>query len=74
MSKINGSQPLFGQMLFQSSEVTKVDNCVLGKEQGIPNQRSCRKPFSLDNYSGKNQPQIFGGTRRSNENTREVEV
>ena len=68
MSKINGSQPLFGQMLFQSSEVPKVDNCVLAKEQGIPNQRSCRKPFSLDKNCQQTRPKMFAATGKSHGN------
>ena len=39
------------QMLFQSSEVPKIDNCVLSNEQRVGKQKSSRKTCFLDNFS-----------------------
>ena len=52
ISKLSGSQPLFSKFS-QSSEVPKVHNCVLSKEQRIRKQTSSQKAEFLDIYSHK---------------------
>ena len=49
-------------MVSQASEVPKVVNCVLGKEQGIGKQKTCQKAPFLDKNSQQIRPKIFGAT------------